>query len=353
MRLGQKSWIRALAVVALTPPCLALLSSLRALEASGGTAQAQPGPPQAPTVQCNLRGQVALPATTTIVDAQGQAIARFSGAPTPLVASDFPADARGRAQIETGFGAGAFRIRGFLDITELPIFTATNVAIAPGHLWIAEGGSVTLIGAAAGRLRVEKKLVSPLQQTVRAEGSCHAFSLEPQIPSGFSPSAGARGYQLKRESLDLYGDPTSDTPIATLHRAPNADAVLFYGEEQQNGSVHLHYHAEIVADAWAKLSALSPLPAGELIDQVAPSVTHHNVPQLTFQTPPKLVRPTREVALRRTAKDSDPKIGVIEPGAETYVLDQVAGWANVLPKSMNVMPAAAGQFWAKSSDLGL
>lgn len=352
MRLGRKSWTRAHAVAALTLPCLAALSALSSIE-PGGTAQAQPGPPQAPTVQCNLRGQVVLSASTTIVDAQGQAIARFSGAPTPLVASDFPADAQGRARVETGFGAGAFRIRGFLALSELPLFTATNVAIAPGHLWLAEGRSVTLVGAAAGRLRVEKKLLSPFQQSVRAEGACTAFSLEPQIPSGFSPAAGVRGYQLKHESLELYGDPASDAPLATLHRAPSVDAVLFYGSEQQNGSVHLHYHGEIVVDAWAKLSALSPLPAGELIDQVAPAITQHNAPQLTFQTPPKLVRPTREVPLRRAAKESDPKIGVIEPGAETYVLDQVAGWANVLPKSMNVMPAAAGQFWAKSSDLGL
>ncbi len=57
--------------------------------------------------------------------------------------------------------------------------------------------------------------------------------------------------------------------------------------------------------------------------------------------------------LRRVAKESEPAIGVIEPGAETYVIDQVAGFASVLPKAMNVLPAVDSQFWAKSSDLGL
>jgi hypothetical protein len=35
------------------------------------------------------------------------------------------------------------------------------------------------------------------------------------------------------------------------------------------------------------------------------------------------------------------------------VMDTVAGWAKVLPKSLHVLPAGEQSFWVKSADLGL
>jgi hypothetical protein len=352
MRLRHKSWIRVSRIAVFTGLTLAALLGAFA-RGNGADAQAQPGPPQAPTTQCSLRGQGVVPNKATIVNALGQPIARFSGAPTPLVASDFPSDAQGKVRIETGVGAGSFRIRGFLDPTQLPLFTAANVAIAPGHVWIASNRAVTLVGSASGRLRVEKKLSAPLQQTFHGAGTCSAFSLEAGTATGSAPSGDARGYELKQESLDLYAEPNAETSIIALHRTPEVNGVLFFSTERQGDFVHLQYHAEIVVDAWAKVSALSALPPGETLDQLAPATNQHGAPQVAFQGQPKLVRPNKDVPLRHLAKEADPTIGVIEPGAETYVLDQVAGWASVLPKTMNVLPPTDGQFWAKSSDLGL
>ncbi|HWZ93211.1 MAG TPA: hypothetical protein VNW92_30335, partial [Polyangiaceae bacterium] len=348
----RRSWIHWLGITAL--PALASLALLGVFTRRGdGTALAQPGPPQAPTAQCSLRGQSVMPVNAAIVDLRGNAIARFSGAPTPLVASDFPSDAQGKVRIETGFGAGSFRIRGFVDPAQLPLFAVTNVTVTPGHVWIASNHAVTLIGAASGRLRVEKKLSAPLLQTFRGAGECSAFSLEPGTPAGFAPAGDARGYALKREALDLYADAAAEVPVTTLHRAPSVDAVLFFSSEQRGSFVHLEYHGDVLIDGWAKANALSALPAGETMDQLVPATSPRSTSQMTFQTQPKLLRPSRDVALRRAAKEAEPTIGVIEPGAETYVIDQVAGWASVLPKSMNVLPPADGQFWAKSSDLGL
>jgi hypothetical protein len=356
MRLRHRSWIHLLGIAAL-PALAGLVASSILLGAIGresdGNALAQPGPPQAPTTQCTLRGESVMPVNVAIVDLRGQPIARFSGAPTPLVVSDFPSDSQGKLRVETGFGAGFFRIRGFVDPGQLSLFTATNVTVTPGHIWIASNRAVTLVGALAGRLRVEKRLSTPLQQTFRGAGACSAFSLEEGTPAGFTPAGDARGYALRRDSLDLYADASTEHPITTLRRSPSVDAVLFFSNEQQAGFVHLEYHGEVLIDGWAKASALSALPAGEILDQLAPGTGRHSTPQMAFQNQPKLVRPSRDVPLRRAAKESEPTIGVIEPGAETYVLDQVAGWASVLPKSMNVLPATDGQFWAKSSDLGL
>ena len=53
------------------------------------------------------------------------------------------------------------------------------------------------------------------------------------------------------------------------------------------------------------------------------------------------------------AGDSNPVVGRIEANTETYVLDIVAGWASVLPKSLNVTPHGDYQFWVKASELGI
>jgi hypothetical protein len=353
MRLRHDSWI-------LVARCVALLVAFTSPTVLGSldlgdsaAALAQPGPPRAPITQCSLRGQVPMPLDTPIVDASGHAVARFSGAPTPLVASDFPSDAQGKVRIETGFGAGSFRIRGFVDQAQLSIFAASNIAVVPGHVWLSSNRALTLVSAGGGRLRVEKKLSAPFQQTFRGADVCSSFSLEPGTPSVLATAGDARGYQLKQESLDLYADASAQTLVTTLHRSPYVDAVLFFSKERSNSFVHVEYHGEVVIDGWAKSDALSALPPGETMDQPAPAMTQRSAPRVSIPGQPRLIRPSKEVPLRRAAKESEPAIGVIEPGAETYVLDQVAGWASVLPKSLNVLPAGDAQFWAKSSDLGL
>jgi hypothetical protein len=352
MRLRQESWIsRAGALAVAGTLCSAVLGLFASRES--GEARAQPGPPQAPTTQCSLRGQVQMPADTPITGLLGGPIARFSGAPTRLVISDFPSDAQGKAEIQTGFGAGSFRIRGFVAAAQLPLFAVANLAVAPGHVWIAATRAVTFAGSGSARLRVEKKLTAPFDQTFHATVACGALTLEAATPSGFSTPGNARGYELKQASVDLYASADSETPIFTLHRAPSVDAVLFFSTEKHGAAVRVQYRGEVIVDAWVKASALSALPPGEMIDQLAPSSSERSAPQMAFQGPLKSVRPNKEIPLRSAAKDGDPVIGWIEPGADAYVLDQVAGWASVVPKAMNVLPPQNGHFWAKSSDLGL
>lgn len=59
------------------------------------------------------------------------------------------------------------------------------------------------------------------------------------------------------------------------------------------------------------------------------------------------------MVLRASASDLGRPIGGLEPGTEVLVLDVVAGWASVVPKSLGVMPAGEGHFWAKARELGL
>ena len=313
-------------------------------EASAQAAAA--GPP------CTLRGVSQLPANTPIFAADGKAIARFSGSDSPLSAG--PPDARGRATIETGTGSGSFRIKGQIEASKIPVFTSQSVPVVAGHVWIGPYRRVTLVGAAPGRLKVQKVLTFPLAQTLTTWGPCTAFTLNPGTPPGWSYAGDARGFVLKQGTLDLFDSAgPSNLLVQTLFKAPEAEGVLFYSTEQRGAWVHIEHHGEIVVDAWAKLSELKALPQGETMDQLAMPTTSRNPARMAVQGQPRTVRTTREVPLRAAAKDADPVIGVIENGTDTYVLDVMAGWASVMPKSLNVMPVENGQFWVKASDLGI
>jgi hypothetical protein len=131
------------------------------------------------------------------------------------------------------------------------------------------------------------------------------------------------------------------------------ESVLFFSSERRGDFVSLSYHGEVLIEAWARARDLSALDPGETSDQLAQRGSTRSAPRLAVQGEPRVVKPARDVPLRAAAKESEATIGVVEPGAETFVLDVVAGWASVMPKAMNVLPGPDGQFWVKASDLGI
>jgi hypothetical protein len=299
-----------------------------------------------------LRGIAEPRVNANIEDNQGRIIARFSGAATALLASDFPADSRGRVRIETGTGAGGFRIRGQLSVADLPLYTTSNVPVVQNHLWIAATRSVAFLASAPGRLKIEKRLSQPLAQSFVAWAPCSAVSLAASPPAVFSAEGDARAYLLKNPTLELFDQP-GGTPISTLTRARDVDSVLFFSSERRAEFVSLSYHGEVLIEAWARARDLTALAQGETSDQLAQRGATRSAPRLAVQGEPRVVKPARDVPLRAAAKESEATIGVVEPGAETFVLDIVAGWASVMPKAMNVLPGPEGQFWVKASDLGI
>jgi hypothetical protein len=301
---------------------------------------------------CTLRGVSQLPTNTAIYAADGKAIARFSGSDSPLSAG--APDAQGRAAVETGTGSGAFRIKGLIEASKIPVFTSQSLPVVAGHVWIGAYRRVSMIASAPGRLKVQKILSYPLAQTLNAWGPCSAFTLMPGTPPGWSYAGDARGYVLKQGTLELFDNAgPNNLLIHTLFKAPEAEGVLFYSSEQRGNWIHIEHRGEIVVDAWARLSELKALPRGETMDQLAMPTTVRNPARMAVQGQPRTVRTSREIPLRAAAKDSDPVIGVIESGTDTYVLDVMAGWASVMPKSLHVMPVENGQFWVKASDLGV
>ncbi len=308
--------------------------------------------PAEPAMRCALRGRAQLPLNTPIQSPDGRALARFSGADAELAVSELTLAASPRARVETGAPRGSFRVRGLVDAAKLPLYTASRVPIAEGHLWIGERRLVSVLGVAADKLKIQKVAAPPLQQTFTAWTTCAALSLEPGTPPGWSPPGDARGYALHKDALELYASPQGNA-VGVLYKAPGAGAVLFFGSEQSAGFVRVERHGDVSVNAWAKASELTALPRGETMDQLATLPSLRGPARLALPSEPRVVRTTREVPLRAAAKETEPLIGVIGADTETYVIDVMAGWVSVLPKAMDVMPVDGGQFWVKKSELGI
>lgn len=302
-------------------------------------------------VPCAFRGRAVMPLDTTISDSGGRPIARFSGAETSIIVAGLSTASPPRARIETGTGQGGFRVNGFIDARKLPIATSENVPVVSGRVFIGARRSVNVLSVTPAKVQIEKKATAPFSQSFTTFTSCSRLSLGTPVPPGWSPAGHARGFVLRKSVLELFDRPQGDA-VSVLTKAPQVSGILFFSIEESGAWVRVEYHGEVVVDAWAKKSDFEVLARGETMDQLASPPFVRGPARLALPNAPRVVRAPREIPLRKTAKDGEP-IGVIEAGAETYVLDIVAGWASVLPKALDVMPVEGGQFWVKKDELGL
>jgi hypothetical protein len=327
--------------------CAVVCSAL--LLVSSSRIQAKP-PDPAPN--CGQRGHAVFDASTTLLDAAGHPIARFSGGESAVTFLAPPVNGSELSKIETGTGRGSFRLQGFVKASELRLYTSASLPIVSGHVWLEVGTRVIAAGSSGGKVRVEKQLRTPFQQRFSASADCSVLSFSAASPAPFSPPLSARVFVMKGSELELFGAvPPIGSALLTLVRSPELDGVSFFSREQRGGFVHVEYRGEIKVDAWAKAEQLTPLPRGENVDVPQTTYSLSSPPELQLPTPPRIVTAKREVALRTASKDSEPAIGVIEPDTEVFVLDTVAGWAKVLPKSLHVLPYGDRSFWVKAAEL--
>jgi hypothetical protein len=317
----------------------------------GGTTSAKP--PE-PSPSCGQRGRVVFDKDTTLVDGSGRKLARFSGGESAVTLLAPPATGSDLARIETGSGRGSFRIAGLVKAAELRLYAAQPLPVVSGHVSLATGTRITLAGSSGGKVRVDKQLAAPFEQRVSALSDCSALTFNAPAPAVTPTPAAARVFLLKEARLELFESvPPVGDPIFTLVRSPSVPSARFFSKEQRGGFVHVQYDGEIVVDAWAKAGHLEPLPRGETSDVPAGSYTLSSAPQLQLSELPRVVRTSRELPLRISAKDADSPIGVIEPETDVYVMDVIAGWTKVLPKSLHVLPIGDASFWVKTADLAL
>jgi hypothetical protein len=306
-----------------------------------------------PATRCPLSGKAVFPQNTLIQNAAGKPIARFSGAEANVNVTAITLASSARAYVETGGSRGNLRVRGFVEARKLPAFTLQAVPVFAGHVTIGERRAVSIVGATAdGKIKLEKVATAPLQQTFTAWTTCPALTLTPGVPPGWSPAGDARGYVARKTALELFDAPQGNS-VGALYKAPEVPGLLFFSTEQANGWVRVEMHGEIIANAWARASDLSALPRGETMDQLAAANSVRGPVRLLVPGAPKVARATKDVAVRAVADDSQIPIGLLEPDAEVYVVDVMAGWASVMPRALDVVPPEGGQFWVKKADLGL
>jgi hypothetical protein len=331
--------------------CAALAAALGALGPLPSVSEAKPTDP-APL--CGQKGRVVFDKDTVLSDATGRRVARFSGGESEVTLLAPPADGSDQARIETGTGKGSFRLQGSVKAAELRIFTGSSVPIVGQFVRLRPGARVVVSGSTAGKVKVDKQVTAPFNQRFSTVTECSALTFSPPPPTSFSVPGNARVYLMKASLLDLYDAPAPQGHIVyTVQRAASTDSVRFFSTEQRGGFVHVEYGGEIGIDAWAKASDLQAMPRGETSDVPPSSYTSTSPPQLQLEKTPRIVTTQREVPLRVAARDAEAPVGVIESETEVYVMDTVAGWANVLPKSLHVLPADNLSFWVKAVDLGL
>jgi len=308
--------------------------------------------PSASSAQCVLKGSYPVPKGTQVYDApsDGHVVANFTGAIAALQLSELPADpTNGRARLSTSSGTGAFRIDGYVAPPSITVFTARDISVYAGHVWISSAQKVKLVQASSSSLTGELSVLGSDSQKVRASAPCDAFTLQPGKPTAMEVPGNGRGYLMKNQSLDFYDAPNGNA-VFSLKMAEGGSQ-LFWSNERKAGYVHVMSRGDLTIDAWVKAKDLDPLKKGEMMDQLMPPVRQVNGAQLALDKPPRLVQATKEIPIRSKRDDKEKPIGAVEIGAQIYVLETVAGWTNVLPKDLSVTPPDDGGFWIPASEV--
>src|SRR5258706_6488458 len=95
--------------------------------------------PAAPAPSCGQKGRVRFDKDTTLSDASGRKLARFSGGESAVTLLAPPADGSDVARIETGTGRGSLPIQSFVQNNELSLFNRFSGAAGSRALLLGGG----------------------------------------------------------------------------------------------------------------------------------------------------------------------------------------------------------------------
>jgi len=329
-----------------TATLLTALSLARPALADDAPPSAVGAAPSAP--RCSLRGEQPIAKGTALYDAPtgGRAIARFTGARAPLTLTGLPADPTTgeRAAVRTSATGGAVRLEGYVDPSVIAVFTTRDLVVEPGHLWITGSQKVRVLRAASTELRVERTLLGTDQQTVTTTAPCDAFALAPPPPVGRDAPARARGHSTRGQSLALLDKP-GGTPFFSM-RLVDGTAQVFWTTELRGGYAHIESRFDVAIDGWAALKDLEPIRPAEVMTRSTPPVASMVGAQITLPEPPPVRRVVRESPLF-AAREGERAIGVVESGAEVFVVSESNGWGEILPASLYVEAPETDGFWVK------
>lgn len=294
--------------------------------------------------RCTLRGVAPTSKGQPIFDAAkgGRLLGQFSGAIGPVSAT-LPIDLTGRAKITTSANKPTVRIQGWTPTSAFSIYTARDVPVLAGSLWLAAGYKITPIKIVGDQLTAELTIQVSQDRKIQGSAACDSFSLERVKPIPQDIPGNARGYLTKGTSFTLFDGPNG-TEILNLALAEGASQ-LFWSTQSRGAFVHVLSRGDIVVDAWVRLRELSPLKKGEMMDQQIPPSTQVAGAQLKLSKEPRNHSATKEIPIRLHPDTKEPVIGVIEMGAEFLEVGSTPKWLNILPKELHVTPPSDSGFW--------
>jgi hypothetical protein len=329
------------------PLVLVALAVFAPAAPAGADEPAKPAP-----AACTLKGTFPVARGTAIFDAAsaGRTLATFTGAYQGFTITELPADpSNARARIATSAGAPSLRVEGWIAPGAMAFFTTRDLPVVPGHVWISDAQRVRLVQAGPGSLGVELSLPGTSGQSVRATAPCDGVAVSPGTPTPMSVPGDGRGFLSKTATIDLFGEP-GGAVVFTL-RGAEGTAQLFWSNEARAGFVHVKMRGSLTIDAWARQRDLEPLKKGEMMDQFIPPVTSVAAATLKLDGAPRLVKADKDMAVRAKREEKDKPIGMVEAGAEIFVLETMLGFTNVLPKNLGLFPGEDGGFWVPSAEV--
>ena len=202
--------------------------------------------------------------------------------------------------------------------------------------------------AQPGLVTVDMSVFGTNSQSIRARASCDSLALQRGTPTPLPVPGDGRGYLAKGQDIDIFDSPGGSS-VFTL-RMTSDEVKLFWSTETSGSYVHGKLRADVAIDGWIRKTDLKALPKGEMMDQYIPPETSVAGAQLLMDPPPRIARAFRDIPIRARRIDSEAPIGVIESGAEFYVLETMAGWTNVLPTKVYVLPGDSYGFWIPANE---
>ena len=322
-------------------------------------ATAPPPPPQ-PTwtpigvtpPSCVLKGTHPVTKDTQLFDAPtgGRVIAKFIGNFVPMQLSDIPADPlNARSKLVTSNGGGSIRLEGFVATSVIPVYTTRDIPVMAGNVWITSAQKGQVVTATSSSVIFEMTVAGSRNQKVRGTTTCDALALQRGTPVPMEVPGNGRGYLTKEPTIDIYTQPNGDVVFSL--QMLEGSSQLFWSTETRAGFVHVRSRADIAIDGWVRWKDLDPLKKGEMMDQYIPPQQAVAGGQLQMDKPPRIATATKEMLIRARRDERERPIGAVEVGAEFYVMETVAGWTNVLPKALHILPPDDGGFWVLASEV--
>lgn len=301
---------------------------------------------------CLLTGTSPVAKGTQLFDVPsgGSAIASFTGAAVPMRMTEIPADpVNGRAKLMTSTGSGSLRIEGYVPASAIPVFTTRDAPVMAGNVWIADGQRVRLVHAAPGSIRVEKTVAGSRAQSVQGTATCEGLALQRGTPTAMSIPPNGRTFLTKQPTTEIYDRPNGDAIFGL--QMLEGSSQLFWSTETKAGFVHVRSRSDLVIDGWIRWRDLDPLKKGEMMGSDVSPPPPFPGPRLMMDQPPRIVAAPKDIPIRAKRSEKAKPIGVLEMGAQVYVMETIAEWTNVLPKSLHLLPPEGGGFWIPASDV--